>query len=214
MSISLNDILNEIKLFYKNIYNSKSPENNQNTIDFITQNIHTTLNNDQKICLDEDLTESEITSVIKNMKRNKSPGSDGFTIEFYQFFWSDIKQHLIRAYNHAFQVNKLSISQRRGIITCIPKANKDRTYMKKWRPITLLNTDYKILSNILANRLKNCLPHLIKSDQKGFMKGRFIGENTRLVYDIMQYLEVHKMPGLLLLIYFEKAFDSVEWKFI
>ena len=78
----------------------------------------------------------------------------------------------------------------------------------------MLNTDYKILSNVLANRLKVILPFIIKEDQKGFIKDRNIGENTRLIYDIIDYLNYHNRPGLLLLIDFEKAFDSVEWNFI
>ena len=66
----------------------------------------------------------------------------------------------------------------------------------------------------MAFRLKALLPKLIHSDQKGFMNGRFIGENTRLVYDVMEYLRINNKSGLLFLIDFEKAFDSVEWPFI
>ena len=86
--------------------------------------------------------------------------------------------------------------------------------MKNKRPISLLNTDYKILSGILAQRLKKVLPKLIGETQKGFLKDRYIGENIRLVYDIMLELEVQKKKGLIILLDFEKAFDSLEWKYI
>ena len=82
------------------------------------------------------------------------------------------------------------------------------------RPITLLNTDYKIAAKAIANRFKTVLPKLINNDQTGFMKGRFIGENTRLIDGIIQYAAQHNTPGLLLFIDFEKAFDSLEWPFI
>ena len=82
------------------------------------------------------------------------------------------------------------------------------------RPITLLNTDYKIAAKAIANRIKTVLPKLINNDQTGLMKGRFIGENIRLIDGIIQYATQHNVPGLLLFIDFEKAFDSLEWPFI
>ena len=77
-----------------------------------------------------------------------------------------------------------------------------------------MNVDYKILSACLANRLKRVLPDIISSSQKGFLKERFIGENTRLVLDIMQHLEEQEKSGMILLADFEKAFDSIEWPYI
>ena len=72
----------------------------------------------------------------------------------------------------------------------------------------------KLFSGIIANRLKTVLDTLIHENQKGFLAGRFIGENTRLLYDIMHLAETHNITGLVLLLDFEKAFDSVSWKFI
>ena len=86
--------------------------------------------------------------------------------------------------------------------------------MKNWRPISLLNTVYKIISGSIANRVKTYLDKIINPDQTGFIKSRNIAENIRIVYDIMQYTEDENIPGLLLLIDFEKAFDSVSWSFI
>ena len=86
--------------------------------------------------------------------------------------------------------------------------------MKNWRPISLLNTVYKIASGSIANRVKTYLDKIINPDQTGFIKGRNLAENIRTIYDIMQYTEDENIPGLLLLIDFEKAFDSVSWSFI
>ena len=148
------------------------------------------------------------------MKNGKSPGSDGFTIEFYKFFWNDIGYFLLRSLNHSFYSEELSITQKQGIISIIPKGQKPREYLKNWRPISLLNNSYKLLSSCLANRLKQILAKLIHENQKGFLSGRYIGENTRLVYDILNYTEQYNKPGILLLVDFEKAFDSVSWKFL
>ena len=100
------------------------------------------------------------------------------------------------------------------MITCIPKDGKCKFYLKNWRPISLLNVVYKIGSGCIAGRIKKILHKIISSDQTGFMPGRYIGENTRLVYDLMQYTEENNLPGTLLMIDFEKAFDSVSWNFI
>ena len=78
----------------------------------------------------------------------------------------------------------------------------------------LLNCDYKIAAKAIANRLKRVLPRLIDHDQTGFPKGRFIGENIRLVDATIKYTAAKNIPGLLLFLDFEKAFDTVEWSFI
>ena len=72
----------------------------------------------------------------------------------------------------------------------------------------------KIASAVKANRLKPVLPFVISDTQKGFIKDRFMGDNTRLLYDLMHYLEENNKTGLLLLVDFEKAFDSLEWLFL
>lgn len=96
----------------------------------------------------------------------------------------------------------------------MPKGDKPKQYLKNWRPITLLNVVYKLASGCIAERLKTVLSKLISNDQTGFISGRYIGENTRLIYDIMNYMEENNIPGLLLIIDFEKAFDTISWEFI
>ena len=168
---------------------------------------------DQALC-EEPLTQFEMLQSVKGMANCKTPGSDGSPVEFYKFFWKDIGKFMYRSFCHGLRSGSLSISQKQGVITCMPKGDKPRQYLKNWRPITLLNVDYKILSACLANRMKCVLPQLISDSQTGFLKGRFIGENTRLVYDMIAYLEKKMKPGLLLLVDFEKAFDSLEWSFL
>ena len=116
--------------------------------------------------------------------------------------------------SEAFQENKLSVSQRRGIITLIPKGYENLKELRNWRPITLLNVDYKILARIIAMRSEPFLPNLIHPDQTGFIKGRYIGKNIRLLNDLMSYAESNKLSGIFLFVDFEKAFDSLEWDFM
>ena len=99
-------------------------------------------------------------------------------------------------------------------ITCIPKGDKPRDNLKNWRPISLASVLYKLGSSVIASRIKKVLPKLISTTQTGFLQGRFIGESTRFIYDLIKYTEDNKMDGLLMLIDFEKAFDSISWKFM
>ena len=86
--------------------------------------------------------------------------------------------------------------------------------MKNWRPISLLCAVYKLISGVIAERIKPCLDKIISKSQTGFIKGRYIGESIRTIYDLMHLTEKKKIPGLVMLIDFEKAFDSVSWKFL
>ena len=108
----------------------------------------------------------------------------------------------------------MSPSQRQAVITLIEKKDHDRCDLKNWRPISLLNVDAKIASKVIAERIKRLLPDLIHNNQSGYIPGRNISENIRSILDIMEYTKVKKLPGLLLFIDFEKAFDSLEWDFL
>ena len=158
--------------------------------------------------------EHECLSTLKNMSNGKSPGIDGFTVEFYKFFWPDIKFHLIRSFRYSYDNQSMSISQRQGIITCLPKEGKQKTLLKNWRPISLLNVDYKLASACIANRIKTHLDKIMSETQLGFVKNRYIGECSRLICDLIDKTEEENIPGILLLLDFEKAFDSLEWNFI
>lgn len=208
------DILEEVKNFYENLYRYKEPERGININEILNTQNCSTLTDEEKNKLEGDIQDEEIGFVLKNMKNNKSPGSDGFTAEFFKFFFKDIKIFLRRAINDCYRSGSMSVTYRQGLITCIPKGDKSRQYMKNWRPITLLNVVYKIASGCIAERIKRTLSKLISCDQTGFISGRYIGENTRFIYDLLKYTEDENIPGLLLIVDFEKAFDTISWDFI
>ena len=160
------------------------------------------------------ITESDILLNLKMLKNGKSPGTDGLPPEFYKFFWIDIKHLVTDSLNYAFTKGEMSIEQKRGILTLLPKKDKNRLYLKNWRPISLLNTDYKLLAKILGSRLQKVLPYLIHEDQTGYIQGRYIGTNIRLIEDIISFTELTHTPGIIMAVDFEKAFDSVMWDYI
>ena len=108
----------------------------------------------------------------------------------------------------------MNITQKQGIITLIPKAKKDPLKLKNWRPISLLNFDYKLLTKCLASRLRKVIPDIIYSDQTGFMSNRYIGENINKILNLMDKCQREKIEAYLMIIDFEKAFDFLNWKFI
>ena len=121
---------------------------------------------------------------------------------------------MVKSFNYGFHKGELSISQRQSIIRLIPKKNKNLLYLKNWRPISLLNVDYKIASKALALRLKKVLSAVINNTQTGYVEGRFISENIRLISDILNFTVDQDMEGIALFIDFEKAFDSLEWEYL
>ena len=105
-------------------------------------------------------------------------------------------------------------SQKQALITLIEKRGKDRSLLENWRPISLVNVDAKIMSKVIATRIKNVLTSIIYHNQTGFIKDRYIGETVRSIFDIIDYTVDENIPGLLIFIDFQKAFDSLEWNFL
>ena len=209
---------NEIFRFYNQLYENRDSQLEFQTIEQFMGINHAMnfpkLNESQKNSMEGKITLDEMTKYLKKTKNNVSPGSSGFTNEFYKFFWRNIKHFVINAVEFAFENNRLGVTQNLGIISIIPKGEKDKRYLNNWRPLTLLNTLYKLVSGCIAERIKPALSSIIHPDQKGFVAGRYIGEAIRTTYDIMHYAKEKNLAGLLLCIDFEKAYDSISFKYI
>ena len=107
---------------------------------------------------------------------------------------------------------ELANSQKQGIIKLIEKKSRDKRCIANWRPISLLNVDVKVASITL--RLQKVLSDLISADQYVYVKGRNIFDAVRTIGDIMDYTKLRTLPGLMVTIDFEKAFDSLSWNFL
>ena len=109
---------------------------------------------------------------------------------------------------------ELSSSQRQAIIKLLEKLDKDRRFIKNWRPISLLNIDAKILTKALASKLKKVLKTIVGSNQTAYVEGRFIGEASRLISDVLEVTKECNIPGYMVMIDVEKAFDSMDHGFL
>ena len=114
------------------------------------------------------LTEAERLESLKSVESNKSPGSDGLPAEFHKVFWNDVHHYTLNALNCAYAKGLLAVTQRRGLITLLPKKNKPANFLKNWRPITLLNCDYKIATKSIARRLRKVIPRIINQTKPAF----------------------------------------------
>jgi exonuclease III len=208
---STDDMLNETKDYFHNLYSARPVEDTY--FDDFVQTLPK-LTDEESELLEGLITLEEASVALKNMPNGKSPGTDGITVDFYKFFWKQIGILVVRSLNEGFVKKEMSITQKEGLIISIPKGDKPREYLRNWRPISLLNVSYKIGSTCIANRIKTTLPKLIHEDQSGFVKGRYIGDNLRCIYDLIHYLNSNNLPGLLVLIDFEKAFDSINWSYM
>jgi len=212
------EILEEEVKFYKKLYTSNSNEYNKTTCnqvyDMFLLKDNVTLDDKECEQLTLDINEHEVFTILNSFGDNKCPGSDGLPKEFYIYFWEEIKGLLMNSFQYSLYTGSLSIDQRKGIISLIPKKGKDTTNLSNWRPLTLLNTDYKTLAKLFAYRLKHLLPKIINDDQSGFIPNRYIGCNITRLLDIIEFCENQNIEAMIVSIDFQKAFDSMEWEFV
>lgn len=221
--IIINDIINEnpndvskyVARFYQTLYSSAQPcpRRIQLYLDNLSNNIKKIDTDFKNLCEDQ-ITIAEIKHSIKGLKDNRSPGNDGLNSEFYKAFSEELARFLLSVFNESLRKKELPASLKQGVITLIPKPNKEKLHIDNWRPITLLNNDCKIFALIFGKRLKAALENIIDEEQSGFMSGRNIHNNIRLILDMIDYEYFIPDESLILFIDFYKAFDTIEHGFI
>ena len=196
-----NQILPEIEKYFGNLYSSKITST-EDLLNQFTEGVQLPrLSDEERETIEGLLSFEECKKVVESFKNDKSPGEDGFTSEFYLTFFDLIGNDLVNSLNAGYENGKLSISQRRFSIKSFKELETNH----------LFNVDYKIASKVIAKRMESFLPRLVHSDQTGFVKDRYIGENIRLISDIMEQTRKNNIPGIFASLDFSKAFDTLEW---
>lgn len=197
---------------YESIYKIPPDKPNQNSLDdiFCKQDPNFSLSEEEADSLEGQITEEELHRAVSSMNNGSSPGLDGIPAEVYKVFFLDIKDVLLKNIKHSFETKTLSLTQTHGVIKLLHKGKGlDREVISCWRPITLLNTDYKILAKVIARRLNKVLGNLIDQNQYAFIKGRNSGDMIREIDDIIELEKIKGEKSMLLSIDYAKAFDTL-----
>ena len=145
---------------------------------------------------------------------DKSPGNDGITKELYIKFWNAVEEPLCASIQQPFIAGELSTSQKQAIIKLIEKKNRDKRFIKNWRPISLLNIDIKLISKVLASHLKIVISSTVNENQVAYVNNRFISESGRLIPDVLEITNSLDIEGILMTADIEKAFHSINHSFL
>lgn len=209
-----NEIQKTFKKYYKLLYTQPRLENEQLIGQFLDSLNLPVMTEEQNQTLITEISEIELNNAISRLKANKSPGPDGFPSEWYKTFSSELIPGLLRACNTSLLEAKMPPSWSEAVISVIPKEGKDKLECSSYRPISVLNVDYKLFTSILAKRLEKILPQLIHNDQTGFISQRQTHDNIRRSLHILGHIQQDKLEALFISLDAEKAFDSVSWPFL
>lgn len=163
---------------------------------------------------EEPISLLDLSDSVKSLSYGKSPGPDGFSVEFYVCFWNLLGPLLLRVAETCFLAGELCDSMKGSVTRLIYKKRGDIKDLKNWRPISLLNVDYKILSKAITLRLSQVLHSVVAPDQTCSIPGRSILSNVTLIRDIFDYIDITREPAILLNLDQEKAFDRVNRSFM
>ncbi len=201
--------------FYERLYTSEQPAEALMLMENFFSNLTLPKPNDeQKSDLNKPITSEEVNEAVCILQSGKAPGPDGFSSEFFKQFRSLMVKPLLNMFNHSLKTGALPKTLAEANISWILKKDKPGDECSSYRPISLLNTDFKILSKILALRLEKTLPHIINNDQTGFITGRNSRNNDRRLLNIIQLCQQKHLKGMVVSLDAEKAFDRIEWDFL
>lgn len=155
-----------------------------------------------------------IMSCLQRMKNNKTPGPDGFPVEFFRAAWSVLGEEFISSTLDFFRTSFMPTSLNSTTLVLLPKRPGANT-IREFRPIACLNTQYKLISKLLSDRLKSILPAIVLPNQTAFVKDRLILENILLASEVLNgYHRDSEVRKITLKVDIAKAFDSVRWDFV
>lgn len=157
---------------------------------------------------------SEIKGTIDTMPQNKSPGPDGYCVEFLRASWNTVGSDVISAIEKFFRNGRLLKDLNTTTIVLIPKT-ESASHLGEFRPISCCNLVYKVITKVIANRLKPILQQGISKNQTAFLKGRSLGENVLLASELIRNYKSPSCPrSCMLKVDIRKAFDTLSWDFV
>ena len=167
------------------------------------------LDDEDRNFIDNDITITDLKKALNEMNENASPGPNGLTVKFYKTFFNDLAPLLEQLLVSSFEKEGISASLNKAFITIIPKDSGPKNELKNYRPISLLNIEYKMITKALTNKASPFLDSIIDKDQAVAIKNRSILDHSHLIRDLISLTNDRNDRNLLLSIDQEKAFDRV-----
>jgi hypothetical protein len=185
-------------------------------VERVLETVSPRVTNQMNALLTAEYTEDEIKRALDDMGDLKAPGADGMPAIFYKRFWGTVGDTVVKEVLHVLRGGSIPEGWNETIAVLIPKVrNPDR--LKDLRPISLCNVVYKLISKVIANRLKIILGEIVSPNQSAFVPGRLISDNTILAYEMSHFMR-RKRKGkdvyMALKLDMSKAYDIVEWPFL
>ena len=198
--------------FYADLFTTSNPHN----LDSIMEGVQEVVTEEMNAKLTAMYTVEEVELAIKEMAPLKAPGPDGLPPLFYQTYWTDVGMDISQAVLSCLNSGSLLKSINHTFITLIPKV-KNPEKVSEFRPISLCNVIYKIVSKVIANRLKPFLNNIISETQSAFTAGRLITDNILIAFESLHHMKTSctgKFGYMALKLDMSKAYDRVEWIFL
>ncbi|KAL4308214.1 hypothetical protein GQ457_01G004750 [Hibiscus cannabinus] len=210
-----NRSLSDPRLIKEAIKNHFSLEyNNGSTLEVETMNLpFTKLRPEQASQLESMFSEEEVWAVIRDSDVNRAPGPDDFNMSFFKRYWELIKVEFMKFFRDFYHTQHFEASLNHSFITLIPKKSNPES-LDEYRPISLLNCAYKILTSVLGRRLRQVSDHLVSKSQFAFIQGRQILDCSLIANEVIDSVYKSGASGVAFKIDFKKAYDSVDWNFL
>jgi len=206
---NFDDIKTEASKYFEDLYTDQPVIEDAQLLNLVPNAIKSKDND----ALKQVVTLEEIKQVVDNMEDDRAPGPDGFNVNFIKICWEIVKIDLLKMVMKSQRCIKIGGSTNSAFLALIPKEKGAKTF-DRFRPISLCNIGYKIITKIMANRLKNILPQLIPENQGGFVKGRMIWDNIILVQEAIHSSQKNGDKGMAVKLDLANAFDRVSHSFL
>lgn len=212
---NIEDINRHITGFYRDLYeNDEVIDNNDISDDNVVF-----FRNIDKV---NELTASGTATVINlgelestlNTCKDSAPGPDGIPYSYYKALWSWVGNIILQAWHFSTRTGQLAPSHKIPRLKLIPNVRKDLNRIENWRPITLSNIDFKLITKMYSLRLTQALDSVIGHEQTAYIPGRMINENIRALIRTVETASESKIDGMLISLDERKAFDSVSHNYV
>lgn len=210
---SKEEVCEVVRNFYGNLLTKEDLDESEME-KLIHRHIKKRLGEEERNSMEKIITKGEIFKALKDMSNNKSPGLDGFPREFYAIMWKEIGNDLSDVIANVCLMDKMPASWSVGLVTLIYKEKGNINDLKNWRPITLLNTDYKIMTKVISTRVRNASNNLVNQDQSCGLKNRTIHDQLYYIRNFIEFYNENNKKGLIIALDQEKCFDKIDHRLV